>query len=252
MLGNQKCPLAFNISTSLNLTPSPSGSSLQTWCQHQMTWRFPQNPNSPVEKYRFLLHILPISWCFENLGILAETKLRSNWRTAQWLREKGHSNPSVGFESPIKTIIRHIFSLPWCLSAPFLCHCQIITVTPHKSSKSSSPPWIHLIILSFAASPTPLWAVFTEQGPGKAPHRDQIQIPVQVWGWGQMVLTAPQRGMKWGEPKDWWGDTRNSFCSGSVSGRGTPSALPRKEQVTGPSENTLLPNIPWSASTLLD
>lgn len=80
----QKCWGTINVLLPSTFPPpstspsSLSGSSLQTWSQHQMTWRFPQNPNSPVEKYSFLLHILPINWCFENLGNLAETKLRSN------------------------------------------------------------------------------------------------------------------------------------------------------------------------------
>lgn len=188
MLGSHKCPLAFHISPPSTSPSSPSGSS---------------NIKRP-EGFHRILNPLWKRRVFCSVFSLSTDALKTwgFWQKLNWGVTKeqlhGRANPRVGFESLIKWIIRHIFSFDVPVLLP--CHCQIVTVTPHGSCKSSSSECPQ--ILTLPCSPG-IWV--TGQRARRAPQGTGTAL-----GTGGDGLDTERD-----EPKDWQSDPRNSFCSGN-------------------------------------
>lgn len=108
------------------------------------------------------------------------------WQKLNWGVAKeqlhGHSNPCAGFESPIKWIIRYIFSLSWCPSAPSLSPSDYHSSTPQEQQILLSSLHPFDCSRSFLA---PLGAGSQGRDPGE-PHRGQGQTLGQLWGQGEM------------------------------------------------------------------
>lgn len=163
-----------------------------------------------------------------------------NWGvTKEQLQGHSHSNPCVGFWVTSKLIItskwiiRYIFSLPWCPSAPSLSLSDYYSYAPQEqriflsSLHSFDSPQIPTLPCTPGS-----WG--TEQGARRAPQGSGTN-PRAALGTGGDGLGSATEG---DEPKDWQGDPRNSFCSGNCFWQRNTLCPPQER--TSSSENPLL------------